>query len=304
MYTIKNLKQKLQAIFFLLTFLSITPLQSKTCNISIIQVVEHPALNATRDGIIDELKDLGYDDLNLDIQSAQANTALAAQIAQKFVSNHPDVIVAIGTNAAQAAKNATKGKGTPVIFASVTDPISAKLVDNLKKPEGNVTGVSNFIAIRPQFELFRKLVPNLKTLGIVYNPGEANSVKMVNLMEGAAKSMNMKLETVTASKTSEVMSATRSLCGKVEAVFINNDNTALAAFKGVAKAAKECGVPAFVSDVDLVDQGALAALGPNQRELGKQTARMIDRVLMDPQKPLPPVEFPEKKEEIVNSPET
>lgn len=304
MYTIKNLKQKLQAIFFLLTFLSIAPLQSKTYNISIIQVVEHPALNATRDGIIDELKDLGYDDLNLDIQSAQANTALAAQIAQKFVSNHPDLIVAIGTNAAQAAKNATKGMGTPVIFASVTDPISAKLVDNLKKPEGKVTGVSNFIAIKPQFELFRKLVPNLKTLGIVYNPGEANSVKMVNLMEEAAKSMNMKLETVTASKTSEVMSATRSLCGKVEAVFINNDNTALAAFKGVAKAAKECGVPAFVSDVDLVDQGALAALGPNQRELGKQTARMIDRVLTDLQKPLPPVEFPEKKEEIVNSPET
>lgn len=302
MYTIKNLTKKLLLIL-LLTFIPISPLFCKTYNISIIQVVEHPALNATREGILEELKDLGYD-ANFDIQSAQANPALAAQIAQKFASNHPDAIVAIGTTAAQASKNATKGTSIPVIFASVTDPVSAKLVNSLENPEGNVTGVSNLIDIDPQFELFRKLVPHLKTLGIIYNPGEANSVEILTLMEEAGKRMNIKLETATASKTSEVMLATRTLCGKADAVFINNDNTALAAFKSVANAAKECEIPAFVSDVDLVDQGALAALGPNQKELGKQTARMIDRILQNPEEKLPSVEFPEKKEEIVNSPKT
>lgn len=300
MYIFKNVIKTAQFIFFAF-FLSLTPLQSTPLHISILQVVEHPALNATREGLLEELKALGYKDLRVDFQSAQGNTALAAQIAQKFASNHPDVIVAIGTTAAQAALTATKGLKIPVVFSSVTDPLSAKLVGSLEKPEGHVTGVSNFISVEPQFRLFKRLRPELKTLGIVYNPGEANSVELLKVMEQAAKEMRLNLVTATAAKTSEVMTATQSLCGKADAVFINNDNTALAAFKSVTKAAQGCGIPAFVSDVDLVDQGALAALGPNQKDLGRQTARMIDRILKNPEAPLPAVEFPEKTEEYVNA---
>lgn len=300
MYIFKNVIKTAQFIFFAF-FLSLTPLQSTPLHISILQVVEHPALNATREGLLEELKALGYKDLRVDFQSAQGNTALAAQIAQKFASNHPDVIVAIGTTAAQAALTATKGLKIPVVFSSVTDPLSAKLVGSLEKPEGHVTGVSNFISVEPQFRLFKRLRPELKTLGIVYNPGEANSVELLKVMEQAAKEMGLNLVTATAAKTSEVMTATQSLCGKADAVFINNDNTALAAFKSVTKAAQGCGIPAFVSDVDLVDQGALAALGPNQKDLGRQTARMIDRILKNPEAPLPAVEFPEKTEEYVNA---
>ena len=98
------------------------------------------------------------------------------------------------------------------------------------------------------------------------------------------------------------MAASQSLCGKADALFINNDNTALAAFKSVVKAAQSCGIPAFVSDVDLMDQGALAALGPNQHDLGRQTARMVDRIIKNPGSPLPAVEFPERTEEFVKTP--
>ncbi len=301
MYIFKNIATSI-LYFFFFSLISLSSLQSKSFNISIIQTVEHPALNATRDGLLDEFKKLGYQDLQVDYQSAQGNTALAAQIGQKFASSHPDVIVAIGTTAAQAVMSATKGMKIPIVFSSVTDPISAKLVKDLEVPEGFVTGVSNFIPVEPEFELFKRLHPNLKTLGVVYNPGEANSVELLKVMEEVAKNQGISIVAASASKTSEVMSAAQSLCGKADAVFVNNDNTALAAFKSVAKAAQSCGIPAFVSDVDLVDQGALAALGPNQTELGRQTARMVARILENPGAQLPAVEFPEKTEEVINKP--
>lgn len=304
MYTFKNLTKTLQFIVsaFLFFFSSAHSSPSK---IFILQTIEHPALNATRDGLRDELKNLGYEEgktLVYDYQSAQGNTALAVQIAQKFVSQKADVIVAIGTTAAQAAMNAAKNTTIPVVFSSVTDPIGAKLVQDLKAPEGHVTGVSNFIAIEPQFKLFKKLLPHLKTLGIIYNPGEANSEAMVKSMEKAAKDFDLKIVTATAPKTSDVLAASQSLCGKVDALFVNNDNTALAAFKSVVKAGQACGIPAFVSDVDLADQGALAALGPDQTEVGRQTARIVDRILKNPKGPLPAVEFPEKTEEYMSKP--
>lgn len=301
MYILNNLIKTFKlATCLLLSSLSFV--QSSPTKISVIQLIEHPALNATYRGFLEELGKLGYkegENLIIDFQSAQGSPTLVAQIVQKFTSQKPDVIVAIPTIAAQAALNATKDTNIPVVFSSVTDPLSAKLVTDLKAPKGNVTGVSNFVAVEPQFKLFKRLLPKLKTLGIVYNPGEANSTALNKLMEKAAKAFDLKLVFAMASKTSEVLAATQSLCGKVDAVFINNDNTALAAFKSVVKATQDCGIPAFVSDVDLVDQGAAAALGPDQVEIGRQTARMVDFILKNPEAPLPAVAFPEKTEEYI-----
>jgi putative ABC transport system substrate-binding protein len=294
--------KNLTKAFIIILPLSFFSAQASPLKISILQNIEHPALDATRKGLLEELPKLGYSDSVIDYQSAQGNAALAAQIAQKFVSNSPDVIVAIGTKAAQAAMAATKESKIPVVFASVTDPLAAKLVTSLEAPTGNVTGVSNFVAPEPQFKFFKKLLPSLKKLGIVYDPGEPNSIALNTMMEKAAKELGLQLEYATASKTSDVSGASESLCGKVDALFVNNDNTALSAFKSVVKAAQNCGIPAFVSDVDSVDQGALAALGPDQVDLGRQTARMVDKILKNPDAPLPSVEFSEKTEEQVQKP--
>lgn len=298
----KNLKQILTALFCVLT-LSITSAYCSPPKIYILQIVEHPALNATRDGFIDELARLGYkqgENLELEVQSAQGNTALASQIAQKFVSNNPSIIMTLGTTASQTAMNAVKGTDIKVVFSSVTDPLSAKLVEDLKAPKGQVTGVSNYIPVEPQFVLFKKLLPKLKTIGVVYNPGEANSIALNAEMEKVAKKMGLSMVFATAPKTSDVLGASQSLCGKVDALFVCQDNTVLSAFKSVVKAANDCKIPAFVSDVDIVDQGARAALGPDQTELGRQTARMAVKILKDPKGPLPQVEFPEKTVEIVS----
>lgn len=306
MYTFKNLTKTLTNLLILFAFfISPSLSQNPPIKISILQIVEHPALNATRQGFLDELQKLGYEEgknLIVDYQSAQGNAALAAQIAQKFVSKQPNAIVAIGTKAAQSAMTASKGTKTPVVFSSVTDPLGAKLVKDLKAPGDSVTGVSNYIAVEPQFKLFKRLLPNLKTLGIIYDPGEDNSIALNKAMEKAAKAFNLKLVFAVATKTSEVLAASQSLCGKVDALFVNNDNTALSAFSSVVKAAKGCDIPAFVSDIDIADQGAMAALGPDQLELGRQTARMVDRILKNPKAPLPSVEFPEKTKEYIALP--
>ncbi len=291
-------------LLFILSLVSLSSSQSAPVKVSILQIIDHPALNINREGILEELKALGYkegDTLTVDFQSAQGNPTLSSQIAQKFASNNPDIIVAIGTSAAQAVMAATKDKKIPVVFTAVTDPLSSKLVTDLKAPTGNVTGVSDFIAVESQFALFKRLLPTIKTLGIVYNPGEENSTALNEMMEKAAKTFGWKLEMATANKTNDVFAATQSLCGKVDAVFINNDNTALSAFKSVVKATRACNIPAFVSDIDIVDQGALAALGPDQRALGHQTARMVDFILKNPKAPLPAVGFPEKTEELSRS---
>jgi putative ABC transport system substrate-binding protein len=298
MLLLKNLTKA----FVIILTLSFFSANASPLKISILQTIEHPALDATRKGLLEELPKLGYSDPIVDYQSAQGNAALAVQIAQKFISNSPDIIVAIGTKAAQAAMTATKESKIPVVFASVTDPLAAKLVTSLDTPTGNITGVSNFVAPEPQFKFFKKRLPSLKKLGIVYDPGEPNSVALNTMMDKAAKELGLELVYAIAAKTSDVFAASQSLCGKVDAIFVNNDNTALSAFKSVVKAAQSCGIPAFVSDVDIVDQGALAALGPDQLDLGRQVARIVDKILKNPKAPFPAVEFPEKTEEVVQKP--
>lgn len=271
--------------------------------ISILQIVDHPALNRTRDGIKDGLAKEGFKvggNLILEIQSAQGNPAIAAQIAQKFVSDKADIVVALGTTAAQAAKAAAKGSSVVIVFSSITDPLSAKLVESWENPGENISGISNFVPVRPRFEFFRTLLPRLNSLGIVYNPGDANSLALLQEMEETAKEMGIELKTATASKTSEVFSAAQNLASKVDALFINNDNTALAAFDSVVRAGNMAQKPVFVSDLDVLEQGALASLGPDQYELGLQTAQMITRILKNPSQPLPPVESAQKIESKVN----
>jgi putative ABC transport system substrate-binding protein len=269
----------------------------KTYTIGIIQVIEHPALDQTRFGIIDELKERGYTEnknSHIHYESAQGNPALAAQIVQKFIGQKVNVIIAIGTTVAQTAKQLTKDSKIPVVFASVSDPMSAKLIDALDVPGKNVTGVSNYISISKQFHFFKKLLPHFKHLGIVYNPGESNSVIMIDKMNEVSDVFDITLHTSPATKTSEVMAATQTLIKKAEVIFINNDNTALSAFDAVVKVASEHDIPVFVSDVDCLDKGALAVLGPDQYELGKQAATIAHRILSEEPPATIPVEMPKK----------
>lgn len=266
--------------------------------IYILQLVEHPALDATRQGIIDELKKAG---IAVRYENAQNNSALAAQIAQKFMSKSPKAVIGIPTLAAQALVAANRPNTVPIVFSSVTDPLSARLVSNLKKHKENVTGVSNFIEPDKQFEAFKKILPDLKTVGVIYNPGEPNSLSLNDSMQKAAKLYNIQIVFAPANNTVEVPQATRQLLSKVDAIFINNDNTALSAFKAITQIAKTKKIPVFVSDTDMISEGALAALGPNQYEIGRQTAKLLLQILQGEKAENLPVLFPDKTELFINT---
>lgn len=277
---------------------SITALTFFTCStiaktIGIIQVIEHPALDNTRRGLIDTLQK-NNPDIKITWRSAQGTMVTAVQLAQNFVGKKVDAIVAIGTTPAQAAAKICQGTGIPVVFASVTDPESAGLV-------GKSAGVSNFIDVGRQIKSIQQILPSLKKLGIIYNPGEANSEKLLALTREVCNKSGITLECAAALKTADVVSAAKKLSGEVDAIFINNDNTALAAFPSIVQTADGTRTPVFASDADLVQNGAVAVLGPDQYQIGVQTAKILEKVLTnDDTIQAMPIMYPESVDLYLN----
>ncbi|WP_425500112.1 ABC transporter substrate-binding protein [Propylenella binzhouense] len=248
--------------------------------VAITSIVEHPALDAVRDGIKKGLADAGLkegEDVSYLFETAQGNPATAAQIARQFVGENPAVIVAISTPSAQAVAAATKD--VPLVFSAVTDPVGAQLVASVERPGGNVTGVSDMLPVADHVALIREIAPEAKRIGVLYNPGEANSVSSVAALRKAADGEGMTVVEAPATKSADVQSATRSLVGKVDAIYVPTDNTIVSALEsaiGVANAAK---LPLFAADTDSVARGALAAVGFNYFDVGVQTAAVVERVL-------------------------
>jgi putative ABC transport system substrate-binding protein len=267
----------------------------------ICQSIDHPALNNTRKGIVAALAEAGYvegKNFAWRYESAQGNISLAQQIAAQFVAEKPDVVAAIATMPAQAlAKNAQRGD-FKLVFSSVTDPLGARLVDTLELPGGNISGVSNYVEIEPRMKIIKQILPHAKTIGTIYNPGDQNAEILAKKLESYCKDQGLLLQMRQATKATEVLDAASSLASVVDAIFINNDNMALAAFAAVIKGAQD--KPVFVSDVDVVDLGALAALGPDQFEVGKQTGNMIARIFSGQTVGKQAVEFPARTEIYLN----
>lgn len=249
--------------------------------VAVTQIVEHPALDACREGVKDELKEQGFvegENLKWSYESAQGSPATAAQIAKKFAGEGPDVVVGIATPSAQALASAARD--IPLVFSAVTDPVGAKLIKSMDNSEGgNVTGVSDLSPINSHMALVKTIVPDAENLGVIFNPGEANSVTLVELVKQHAPANGMQLVEAGAPKSSDVLAAARSLVGKVDAIYIPTDNTVVSAFEAVVKVAQESKIPVIAADTDTVKRGAIAAQGFNYYDLGRQTGRMVAAIL-------------------------
>ncbi|WP_417548404.1 ABC transporter substrate-binding protein [Marinobacter segnicrescens] len=273
----------------------------ETKTVAITQIVEHPALDAVHQGVKDELAERGYnegDNLELMHESAQGNSAIASQIARKFVGDQPDVIVAIATPSAQTAAAATRN--IPVVFSAVTDPVAAKLVKSLEAPGANITGVSDMLPLDRHLDMVLRVVPDAKTVGTVYNPGEANAVALVELLEERLEARGLKLEKAAATKTSEVLGAARSLSDKADAIYLTTDNTVISAAEAVVSVGERAKIPVFAADTATVERGAVAAMGFNYYDLGRQTGAMVARILEGASTADMPVETVDKLELYVN----
>lgn len=275
----------------------------KMKKVCVNQFVAHPALDATTKGVIDGLAQQGYTqgrNVEVRVESAQANSPLASQISMKFVSQGADVVVGVATVSAQSLSKYAKEQKTKLVFSSVTDPLGAGLVQSLEKPGDNTSGVSNFVALAPQLHLFQQIQPQLKRLGILYNPSEANSLSLIKQLQALCAQQGIVLVLQAAHRTSEVAPAATKLAAHVDAIFISNDNTALSALQAIINAGNKAKIPVYVSDTDAVALGALAALGPNQYNVGVQTGKMVARCLNGTNPGEIPVEFPERTELYLN----
>ena len=249
-------------------------------SVAVTAIVEHPALDAARDGIREALAEAGWkegENLAFSYESAQGNPATAAQIARKLVGEAPDVIVPISTPSAQTVVAATKD--IPVVFTAVTDPVAAKLVASLEKPGGNVTGMSDLSPIGKHLDLVKEIMPAARTLGVIYNPGEANSIVLVELLRKEAPARGLAVKEAAAPKSSDVLSAAQSLVGAVDAIYVPTDNTVVTALEAIVRVGTENRLPVFAGDTDSVPRGAIAALGFNYRDVGRQTGAIVARVL-------------------------
>ena len=248
--------------------------------IAITAIVEHPALDAVRHGALEALAAEGYKDgenLSVNFQSAQGNTATAGQIAKQFVADNPDAIIAIATPTAQAVVSNTNT--IPVIFSAVTEPVEAKRVPKLDGSGTNVTGASDVLPLEPQLELIKELLPNVKNIGFVYSPGEVNSTATLKQLKEIAAPMGVTIIEAPAQKSSDIAMAAQSLVGKVDLIYTSTDNNVINAYEALTKVAKEGKIPLVSSDPSVVERGAAVALGVNYHQLGVETGKISARIL-------------------------
>ena len=248
--------------------------------VAITAIVEHPALDDVRKGVIDELNEAGFKDgenLKVNFQSAQGNTATAGQIAKQFVADNADVIIAIGTPSAQSVAAATSS--IPLVFSAVTDPVEAKLVSKLDGSGTNVTGGSDALPYEPQIELMRQIIPSLKNVGYVYSPGEVNSTIILKNLKEKLSPLGIKVHEAPAQRSTDIAMAARSLEGKVDMIYTSTDNNVVSAYESLYQAAKESKIPLIASDTSSVKRGAIAALGVNYYDLGRETGKIVVRIL-------------------------
>ncbi|SDH05927.1 putative ABC transport system substrate-binding protein [Vibrio xiamenensis] len=260
--------------------LSSTSIMAQTAKVAVSQIVEHPALDATRQGLLDGLKAKGYvegKNLEFEYKTAQGNPAIAVQIARQFVGEQPDVLVGIATPTAQALVSATKS--IPVVFTAVTDPVGAKLVKTMEKPGKNVTGLSDLSPVEQHVELIKELMPNVKSIGVVYNPGEANAVSLMELLKSSTKKHGIKLVEATALKSADVQSATQAIADKSDIIYALIDNTVASAIEGMIVAANQAKTPVFGAATSYVERGAVASLGFDYYQIGIQTADYVAAIL-------------------------
>lgn len=267
---------------------------AKTSVISVNQFVEHPALDAVLKGFRDELTAKGVAG-EFKIHNAQANMATTNQIAQTTAGEKPDLVLAIATPSAQAQaqviKKAAHMAKVPLIFSAVTDPLGAKLVADLKKPGANITGVSDLTPMDKHLGMILEFLPKLRSVGVVYNAGEANSKTLVQLLRDAAAARGVQVEEATAAKSGDVYAAAKSLVGRCDAIYVPTDNTVVSGLESLVKVCEQSRLPLFAGDVDSVPRGCVAALGFDYYLHGRQAGAMAARILAGASPAETPVEF-------------
>lgn len=270
--------------------------------VGILQLVEHGSLDAAYEGFKEGLAEGGYkegENLTLEYQNAQNSQDNLKSMSEKLVKNSPDLLLGIATPAAVSLANETTD--IPIVVTAVTDLVEAKLAESNEAPGRNITGTSDMVPIDKQIQLLLSIVPDAKTIGIMYNAGEANSKIQADLAEKALKDAGVVVKVLTANTTNDVQQVTTSLAKDVDGIYVPTDNTFASAAAVVGEVAKETKTPIVAGSVEQVEDGALAIFGIDYKSLGKQTGELAAKILDGDEKPATtPVETANKLELVVN----
>jgi putative ABC transport system substrate-binding protein len=250
--------------------------------IGISQFADHGSLDNCREGFLAGLAEEGIvegENLTVEYVNAQADAGTAALTASNFVTKKVDLICAIATPSATTAYNATLNSDIPVIYTAVSDPVSAGLANEDGSSVGNVTGTSDALAVDAQLQMIREILPDAKTIGIIYTTSEENSVSTIAQYKAAAGDYGFEIVDTGVTAMSEVALAAADICGKVDCITNLTDNTVVSALQTVLEEANKAGIPVFGSEVEQVKNGCVASMGLEYYELGKQTGQMAAKVL-------------------------
>lgn len=284
------MKRRLFSLFSFLLVMSLLVMSVAACSdakddqlkVGVVQLVEHPALDASYEGFVDALADAGYvDGENITIVhgNGQNDQANCQTIATQYLNDGMDLVLAIATPAAQAAANVLKD--IPLLVTAVTDPADAKLVASNENPGGNVSGTSDLTPVREQFDLMMKLVPDVKKVAVLYTSSETNSVFQANIAKEAAADLGLEVVEATVSSSNEIQQVIESVVDSVDAMYIPTDNTFANAMSTVTLVTEPKGIPVIVGEEGMVNNGGLATIGLSYYKLGYQTGEMAVRILKD-----------------------
>jgi len=280
------MKRVLLAVIVGVVLLSMSALivSGAPIKIGICQIVEHPALDAVRQGVIDSLTAAGYvegTDVTYLLANAQGDMSVAISIAQDFQAQGVDMVIAIATPTALAAVQVFGGTDTPIVYTAVTAPLAYNLIVSAEDPSmnGNVTGVSDMIDVENDLQLLKALGPQVRRIGLIYNAGEPNAEELKNQTVAAAQGVGLDIVLATASTSNEVQMAAQSLIGRIDAFFVTTDNTVVSAISSVVGAAEEASIPFLVADPTSLPFGPMIAAGFDYYSLGRATSTVCVQIL-------------------------
>ncbi len=254
--------------------------KNNTPVIAITQIAPHPSLDRIRQGILDELNESTHKNVKVIFQNAQGNIAIATQIAQRFISLNPKIIIPITTPSAQTVQAAAHNKNIPIVFAAVTDPLEARLIKSDGSNLPFVTGVQDAPPYAEQIQQIQTLLNKKNVrIGIIYNPGEINSLSQIKHFEEALAHKGGTILLSPATSTINVSAATARLTDRVDAFYLPNDNTIISSLASVLKIADNKKVPVFSSDPESVKRGCTASIAPDQYQIGRQVGKLTIRIL-------------------------
>ena len=303
---LKKLTLVVLCIVMLATTIVITGCQKEdeSFTLGATQIVDHPALNACRQGAIDKLAELGYvegENLTIDYQDSQGDPAVGSTIAQKFVSDKVDAILAISTPSAQAAYGAALADGIPVVFSAVTDPVAAEIANSDGSPLETMTGTSDQMPMDETFKLIKQLTPDAVKVGILHNTSEVNSDVLLALAKQVAKANNMEIINKGITSTNDISLALDAILPEIDVMLTLTDNMVVSALPLIVERANEAKVPIYGSEDSQVSRGSLASAGVDYYNLGLQTGAMIAKIFEGTPASEIPIEVLQDAKVVINT---